>query len=1003
MAECSCCPLGVLVVAIAVLMLALPAGALDAAPAQRGTPQSGTVVSLDGEGWLLAVDPGNTGVQERWFDQRARETRPTRVPWVIEDVFPGYHGLVWYYRDFTAPANPDADGRYLLRFWNADYKADVWVNGKPVGWHEGAEGVFTLDATGAVKPGKTNRLAVRLLNPTDEPIEGIVLSQTPHRNKTCAYTYGCDYNHGGLEGPVELLAAPAARVSDLFVRPDVKTGTIRVQITVANALAKSVRGHLDVSVSPAAGGETLAVKTVSQSLPAGISTIETTVRVANPRLWQLSDPHLYRVTVRLVREGSSVFDERSVRCGFREFRIEDGWFCLNGRRIFLRCSHTGNECPVGSHVSYDHEWLRRDLLNVKAMGFNAIRFISGLATPYQLDLCDEIGLLVYEEPYSAWKLEDSPKMAERFDRSTSEMILRDRNHPSVAIWGLLNETHEGPVFRHGLKALPLVRSLDDTRLVLLNSGRFDRHLGIGSVANPGSDEWQCLLGSEGEGAGVSPGESGYPSPPGVGDFHVYPQVPHTAEAINILRTLGAGGRPVFISEYGIATSVDLARLARHFEQRGKEGSGAAAFYRRPLDLFNADWERWRMADEFGRPEDYFAACLARNASQRLLGINAIRSNPNINGYSLTGTVDQGYSGEGLTTAFREMKPGTVDALFDGFAPLRWCLFAEPVNLYRGASVKLEAVLASEDALPPGEYPARIEVFGPDARRVFERRVSVKVPASGAAGKPAMALPVFSEDVKADWPSGKYRLVATIERGGAAAGREAEFTVSDPADMPKVGTEVVLWGQDEELAKWLTGQGISVRAFTPEQSAREVILVGGAPAPGGAEAFRELAAHIARGSVAVFLSPGVFAAGDRRTAFVPLVNKGDLANLASCVYHKDEWARRHPIFDGLQCGLMDYNLYRETIGSLCWTGQDAPEEAVAGAIHASPGYESGLMVAVHRLGEGRFVLNSLLVRETLGRSPVAERLLRNMLNYAAQGCAMPPGEPRPDLVETLGLK
>lgn len=125
MAECSCQPLGALIVVIAVLLLALPGGAPGAAPAQRGTPQSGTVVSLDGEGWLLAVDPGNVGLEDRWFDQRARETGPTRVSGVIDDVFPGYHGLVWYYRDFTAPANPDAQGRYLLRFWNAD-----WPSGK---------------------------------------------------------------------------------------------------------------------------------------------------------------------------------------------------------------------------------------------------------------------------------------------------------------------------------------------------------------------------------------------------------------------------------------------------------------------------------------------------------------------------------------------------------------------------------------------------------------------------------------------------------------------------------------------------------------------------------------------------------------------------------------------------------------------------------------------------------------------------------------------------------
>ena len=67
-------------------------------------------------------------------------------------------------------------------------------------------------------------------------------------------------------------------------------------------------------------------------------------------------------------------------------------------------------------------------------------------------------------------------MAERFDRSLREMILRDRNHPSVVIWGLLNETPDSPVFRHAVGALPLLRELDPTRTVLLSSGRWDRDL-----------------------------------------------------------------------------------------------------------------------------------------------------------------------------------------------------------------------------------------------------------------------------------------------------------------------------------------------------------------------------------------------------------------------------------------------------------------------------------------------------------------------------------------------
>ena len=149
---------------------------------------------------------------------------------------------------------------------------------------------------------------------------------------------------------------------------------------------------------------------------------------------------------------------------------------MNGKRIFLRSTHTGNHCPVGQIIppAEAPDLLRRDLLYAKASGYNMVRFIAGMAHPWQLDLCDEIGLMVYEESYAAWLLADSPKMAERFDSSTMEMVRRDRNHPSVVIWGLQNEDFDGPVFRHAVESLALVRYFDDTRLVLLQSGRASR-------------------------------------------------------------------------------------------------------------------------------------------------------------------------------------------------------------------------------------------------------------------------------------------------------------------------------------------------------------------------------------------------------------------------------------------------------------------------------------------------------------------------------------------------
>ena len=175
--------------------------------------------------------------------------------------------------------------------------------------------------------------------------------------------------------------------------------------------------------------------------------------------------------------------------------------------------------------------------------------------------------------------------------------------------------------------------------------------------------------------------------------------------------------------------------------------------------------------------------------------------------------------------------------------------------------------------------------------------------------------------------------------------------------------------------------------------REVILASvDPPAPGGAAVFADLARRIARGSTVVFLSPAVFAHGNQPAAWVPLAGKGSLAGLPSWLYHKDEWAKNHPIFEGLPAGdLMDYTFYRDIIPDTAWVGQDLPAEVVAGAINTSIDYSAGLMVCVHSLGAGRFILNTLQIRENLGQNPVADRLLLNMLRYAARDVDKPPAD------------
>jgi hypothetical protein len=126
---------------------ALGAGAFAASPAPSPDPGavSGTqphadarqVLPLNGDKWLIDIDPDNTGIASKWFDRPTEKAKPITIPGVIQTAFPNYHGLAWCWLDFAAPANPHPHGRYLLKFKSVSYKADVWVNGIHLMTHEG--------------------------------------------------------------------------------------------------------------------------------------------------------------------------------------------------------------------------------------------------------------------------------------------------------------------------------------------------------------------------------------------------------------------------------------------------------------------------------------------------------------------------------------------------------------------------------------------------------------------------------------------------------------------------------------------------------------------------------------------------------------------------------------------------------------------------------------------------------------------------------------------------
>lgn len=994
--------------------------------ATQGQVADSPVRGTQPSGWVLLPDPDEVGIRDGWFAAPRVGAQAAPVPGIIQQVFPDSLGVAWYWASIQLPdAVPDGH-RVLLRFGAVDYRATVWVESQLVGSHDNGDTPFELDITDALGGGDEGLLAVRVVAPGDAGADGLELGQIPHRNKKSdGYHPGWMHVHGGILLPVDVVVVPPVRITDVHALPDSADGSVLVRVTVRNGTGGDSACRLRAGVGPDHAGVIEHQAATVLSAPPGDSTLELLLHVADHRRWDLDDPFLYRVSVDLSTSGGPdpVRHQRSVRVGFRELRVVDGFFQLNGRRILLRSSHTGNHFPVGQIVPPRRDLMRRDFINAKATGFNMIRFMSGIAWPEQLDLCDELGLMIYEEPGASWLLKDSAQMTEVYDRSLREMILRDRNHPSVTVWGLLTETLDGPVFRHAVGTLGMVRELDPTRLVILNSGRFDAQPAIGSVSNPGGTIWEHTWGHEAPGA---PGRTLVPDPAtgwltmsswvngdlslagsieGNGDTHTYPIVPHAPSAIAFLRGLGRDTKPHMLSEYGIGSLMNVIGETRDYEQAGARPDLLdAALVRSMAERFEADWTRYGMDDIYPFPEDMLLEAQRLHGRQRALGFDIVRSNPRIPAFNVTGLLDHALTGEGFWTFWRRWKPGIVDVLSDGWAPLKWCLFSEPRHAYTGGQLRLEAVLANEDVLAPGRYPARFRLHGPDGI-AWEAEQEVVIPDATGAAAP-LAVPVLDVTITAPSVAGRYTFAAELRHGGRPTGGRLAIEVTADPGVLASPARVRGWGLDERITGWLTAHGVSVEPQAGASSdGPDVILVGELPAADSTlQAWRALVRRICGGAVAIFLSPAAFVRQDAPLGWLPLEHSGSCEPFYDWVYHREWVSTRHGMLDGLPGpGVMDWDIYGPLLAKEMFEGLPDSDDVAAAAFavgYSRPGgYASGIVAGSYPLGEGRFLINTFQILERLGQHPAADRMLLNLVEWG-HVTARPDADIQGDDVEAL---
>jgi beta-galactosidase len=368
--------------------------------------------------------------------------------WRWED----WQKIFCYRRHFSLPKTVSGS-RTFVDFEGVMVGAEPSINGHTLPKHLGGYLPFSYEITEFVKPGE-NILAVAVDSRwSNVPPQGA--TQGPQR---------VDYlEAGGIHRPIKLRVVPQVFVQDVFAKPlDVLTSNRRLDVLCSVDAAKTVESPLQLKVALVDGGRTLASGHKELRLEkAGATEITITLSdLAKVQLWDLATPKLYDVVTSLSVAGKPMHEYR-VRTGFREARFEKNGFFLNGRRVQL---FGLNRHEVYPYVGYamptrvkrrDAEILKHDF------NCNFVRCSHYPQSPAFLDACDELGLLVWQE-VPGWGYLGDDAWKELLVRDAHDMIVRDRNRPSIVIWGTrANETaNDVELYR---RTRTLAKTLDGTR------------------------------------------------------------------------------------------------------------------------------------------------------------------------------------------------------------------------------------------------------------------------------------------------------------------------------------------------------------------------------------------------------------------------------------------------------------------------------------------------------------------------------------------------------------
>lgn len=392
------------------------------------------------EGWKFYLGDDSTAYNAQYDDAKWR-ILDLPHDWSIEADFslknpatpgggalPG--GIGWYRKDFVVDKSCEEKNVYI-DFDGIYRNSKVWINGHLLGERPNGYISFRYDLTPYIKVGEKNVIAVRVDN-----------SKQPNSRW---------YSGSGIYRNVWLVTTNALHVDlwGTYVTTPIVTkdnAEIKVQTNIKNSSNSGQRFEL-YSILIDKEGKEIARINNSESVGAAENvSMNQSLKVSNPILWSIDNPYLYKIVTRIEQNGK-VVDEYETPLGIRYFSFDPNkGFFLNGESVKIKgvCNHHDLGF-LGAAVNT--RAIERQLEILKEMGCNGIRTSHNPPAPELLDLCDKMGFIVMDEAFDMWRKKKSPYdysqyFPEWHERDLTDLILRDRNHPSIFMWSIGNEILE---------------------------------------------------------------------------------------------------------------------------------------------------------------------------------------------------------------------------------------------------------------------------------------------------------------------------------------------------------------------------------------------------------------------------------------------------------------------------------------------------------------------------------------------------------------------------------